>query len=120
MGEASGIGARFGVERCLDPLHLAVEPRNHFLYDGIRPYPDTAAYELHGQMAIAEMPSNSGHRSLVMRMNFNQRLRPGTDANDAAIIQAQPVSVLQQNSLWQIEKHIFASLCAQDDAAAIP
>ena len=92
MAGARRVGASFRIKRRLNCLDVAAEACNHISYDMIDAYPNAIAQKLHREMPIAEMPRDAYQFAVVMRVDFQQRLRPRQVARngDASEMRVRP------------------------------
>ena len=71
-------------------------------------------------MAIAEMPGDAHQFGVIVRMDFQQRLRPGADPDDAATAQRETVAIAQSHRLGKVDQQFASGLCGQNDTAPVP
>jgi hypothetical protein len=119
MAGARGVGAGFGVERGLDRIDVAAKAFDHVPDDVIGPNSDPVAEQLHGEMAVAEMPGDADQFTVVMGVDFQQRLRAGPDFDNAAVFQRQAVAVAKPYGLGKVDQELPPRLGGQDDPAAV-
>src|SRR6266446_1752820 len=101
---AAGIGAAFGIERCLDLDHAGAEPLHHRLDDVIAPDPQAFGHDLRWQMAVAEMPGDSNQMVRVGAPYLEQRLRRRHHFDQTPIVEHQRVAAAQRDRVFQIEQ----------------
>ena len=119
MPTATGrVGAGFRIERCLDFLHVPAEALDHFGDHVIGANTDPVAEQLDRQMPVAEMPSDTNQFIVLMRMNFQQRFRPRSDAH-YTVLHRQPIAIAQPHSLRQIEQNFGTGFGRQNDPATV-
>jgi hypothetical protein len=116
---AGRVRTGFRIERRFDRLDVPAQTFNHVLDHMIGANSDPVAKQLHRQMAIAQMPRDTHQLAIVMRVDFQQRFRPGSDADHAAALQRQPIPVAQPNRLGEINQHFAARFRCQNDTAAM-
>jgi hypothetical protein len=113
------ISTGFGIEWRLDRLNMTAEAFDHVLDDMIRPNADTVSKQLHGQMPVAQMPCDPHEFAVIMRVDFQQRFRSRTNADDTAVFQRQAVAIPQSHRLRKIDQQFPSGLRCQNDAAAV-
>jgi hypothetical protein len=72
----------------------------------IAPDPQAPPNDLCRQMAIAEMPGDPHHLTLVIRANFHKRLGRCDDFDQPAVFENQCVAATQGNRLREIEQKL--------------
>jgi hypothetical protein len=91
----------------------------HTLNHMIGPNTKNVVSDFCWQMTVSEMPRDA-HEALEIPMpDLHKRFSSGSDLQPSAVIELQAISMLDRNRLGQIEKHIFALVCAQSNAAAM-
>jgi hypothetical protein len=100
----SGIGAAFGIERCLDLDHLGAEALHHLLDDVVAADAQSLGHDLRRQMAVAEMPGEPHQMAGIGTPDFDQRLRRCDHLDQAAVFQHQSVAAPQGDGVFEIEQ----------------
>lgn len=100
----SGIGAAFGIERCLDLDHLGAEALHHLLDDMVAADTQPLGHDLRRQMAVAEMPGEPHQMAGIGTPDFDQRLRRCDHLDQAAVFQHQSVAAPQGDGVFEIEQ----------------
>ena len=78
------------------------------------------ADDLHVGVAVAEVPGEPGE---VMRGgggDLDQRLGAADHAHDAAVVEQETITVVQDGRVRQVEQERRAALARQRDATAVP
>jgi hypothetical protein len=100
-----GVGTGFGVEGGVDGVGVAAEAGDHVGNHVVGADQDAAAGELHGQMAIAEVPGDAHQLGVVVGGDPQKGFGAGADADEGAIFQRQRIAVAQADGVGKIEKH---------------
>ena len=116
---ARRVSPRLRVERRVDFFNVPAQSLDHFGDDMIGADADAPAKQLHRQVAVSQMPGDSHKFAAVMRVNFQQRLRPGPDPHHPSAIQRQPVSIPQPRRLGKIDQNLRPCLRCKNDSAAV-
>jgi len=116
---AFGIGARLGVEGCVDLRDVAAKLFSQVGEHVIGANTQPSVEYLHWHVPVTEMPSNPHQAGGGMRVDLEQRLRRGAYHHNATPFQRQPVSVAQASRLRQIEQQLGTRLSVQRDAAPV-
>jgi hypothetical protein len=119
MPGAGRVRTGLGIERRFNRLNVPAETFDHVLDHMIGANADPVAEQLHRQMAIAQMPRDPHKFAIIVRVNFQQRLRPGADADYASPLQRQPIPIAQPHSLGEVDQHFPPSFRCQNDTAAM-
>ena len=119
MVPTTRIRAALRIERRLHRVRMPAQAVYHVRDHVVGADPDAVAQQLHGQVAVAQVPGDAHQLRRGVGVDFQQRFGLGDHADDAAIVQAQPVAVPQAYSLWQVEQEFVARLGGQYDAAAV-
>ncbi len=109
MMTAGGIGTILRIERCDDMRHMSAELLHHIRDDVICTNADMPIEQLHGQMAIAEMPGDAHQLVAVMRMNIEQFLAARRHPHPASILKVQAITIAKAHGLRHIEQDFGAS-----------
>ena len=119
MAAAAGrVGAGLGIEGGIDMIDMPAQAFNHFLDHMVEADADAVTQQLHRQMPVTEVPGDANQFPVVMGMDFQQRLRPGADADDAAV-HRQSIAIPQPDRLRQVDQHIRTALSPQHNPAAM-
>jgi len=100
------IGAALGVEGGLDVGDLPSQALHHVLDDRVPAHPQASPQQFGGQVAVAEVPGETGQSARVGGADFGQRFRRGYDFDDAAVVELQAVAGAQRHGLRQIEQEV--------------
>lgn len=87
---------------------MSAQSFHHIRDDMVCSDTDTIAEQLDRQMAVSKVPGDPDQIRLVMRVDFQQRLRPRADSHDAAADQSKPVTLTQSDGLRKIDQHVLA------------
>ena len=115
-----GVGARFGVERGLEPGDPAAEPRHHLGDDVIRADTQAIAQDLQRQMTIAKVPGDAQQAGPIGGGDLENRLGRSADPQIAAGVELQPITLGQMPGVWQIEQKSSTRIGDEADAAPVP
>lgn len=100
----SGIGAAFGIERCLDLDHLGAKTLHHLLDHMIAADAQPLGHDLRRQMAVAEMPGEPHQMAGIGTTDLDQRLRRCDHLDQAAVFQHQRIAAAQGDGVFEIEQ----------------
>ena len=109
MTAMAGIGAAHRLERLGDVAHRSAEPFQHRLDDMVAQDEDAVGLDCRGEMAVADMPGELGQMHGVAGANVIDLFMRGDDLDMAAVLQHQPVAVVQGDRLRQIDQHLLAA-----------
>src|SRR5262249_27057009 len=116
MAAMGMVGATRGLE-CLAHLsHGCSEPLQHGANDVVAQDQDTILIDLHGQMAVAEMPGKLDEMSAVPTPDLEQLFLRSNDLDQFAIVQNKQVAVRKQNRFLEIE-HDHAAVFEMEELA---
>lgn len=104
---------------CLHFIHISAQTLDHMPDDMVVANADPAAQQLHRQVPIAQVPRDTYKRPTVMRMDFQQPLRPGADTHHACIYRGA-ITIPKTRCLAQVEQYLPALLGAQYDPPPVP
>jgi hypothetical protein len=113
------IGAGFGIERRLDGFDVPAQTLHHLLNDVIDANADAVAEQLNRQMTIAQVPCDANEFAIVVRVDFKQRFGAGTNPDNPAVVQREPIAIAQPHRVGQIDQQFLARLRGQNNAAAM-
>jgi hypothetical protein len=119
MMAVTAISAAFGLEGGTHLHKLGAEAMEHCLDHGVRPNAKHLISNLRWQMPISQMPSEAHELVGFFMADFDYRLRGRPHLQQPAIVELQGISICHRNRLRKIEKHIFALVRAQSNAAAM-
>ena len=94
------------IEWRLDRFNVPAETFDHLPDHVIGPDPYPVAKQLHRQMPIAQMPRDPHKFPIVVRVNFQQRLRTCANPHDAAILQYEPITIPQPHRLRKVDQQV--------------
>ena len=114
MPAAGRVSARLWIERGLNLVHVPAEAFHHVRDHMIGANTDPVAKELHRKMPVSQMPRDANKFGVLMRMDFQQRLRFRAHADDA-IFHGQPIAIAQPHRLRQIQQNFHPAYGVQDD-----
>lgn len=89
------IGAAFRLERRFQRRHPGAERLEQFLGRRLAQRADAIRQQLHGDMAVAEMPGDTRQRGDVGGPRLEQRFRFGDDLDMAAVVERDDVVMTQ-------------------------
>lgn len=89
------VGAAFRLERRVDHRHLGAERLEQFFGRRRAQRAHAVRQQLHGDVAIAEMPGDARQRRNIGGPRFDQRFRFGDDLDEAAVVERDDVVVPQ-------------------------
>jgi hypothetical protein len=112
MVVSAGVGSGFGIECRLDRIDLPGESLNHRSDHVIRADADALAEQLHGQVAVAEMPGDPRSLSGIRRSDLHERFGSRTHPHDAAI-DRKSVAIAEAHRLGKVEQEILSPLGMQ-------
>lgn len=98
------IGPALGVKRRLDRTDFAAEALDHRLNDMIAADSEAPAGDLHGEMAVAEMPGEPQQMLGVFSADFAQGFGCPDNLDQTPVFQFHGVAGAQCNRLGQIEQ----------------
>jgi hypothetical protein len=116
----SGIGADFGIKGGLEPRYPAAEPYNHLGGNMIGQNAQPITGDLQRQMPVAQMPGDAQQIRRISRLNIEDRLGSGADAQKAAAFQFQTIAFDKVVGPREIEQKILARIGFEPDAPAMP
>jgi hypothetical protein len=91
----------------------------HILNHMIGPNTKNVVSDFCWQMTVSEMPRDA-HEALEIPMpDLHKRFSSRFDLHPPAVIELEAIALVHRNRLGQIEKHIFALVRAQSNAAAM-
>lgn len=114
------IGAAFRLEGRVDDLDAGTEPARHFLQNRIPRDPDAVGEQFRRHVTIAKMPREPRQMMGVVRDDLGDRLLGGGDGHHPAVVEHQPVAILQSRRLRQVEQEDDIALAPHRDATAVP
>ena len=91
----------------------------HVLDNVIRPNAKSFISNFGRQMAIPKMPRDADKPIEIPMPDLYKGLGGGADLEPPAIIKLKAISIRHRHGLGKIEKHIFALVRAQPNAAAM-
>jgi len=113
------IGTAFGIKRGFNCADFAAKPLHHVLDHVIMADAQLAARDLHGEMAIAEVPCQTQRVLGVLRLDFGEAFGRTDDLDDAAVFQRDAVPRAQGDRLDQVEQEARPAHALHGDAAAM-
>ncbi len=114
------VRALLRIERRFHRRKAGAEPAQHVLDHMIAANTQPVADDLHVDVPVADVPGKPRQFVAVGGGDFDQRLRPADDANNAAVVEHETIAVAQSGRLRQVEQKRRAPLAGQNDAAAMP
>ena len=72
----------------------------------VAPDPQTLAYDLRWQVAIAEMPRDANQMKRIVTSNFDQWFWRGHDFDQTAILQHQRIAAAQRDRNFEVEQKL--------------
>src|SRR5262245_12761236 len=111
--------AAFGLERSPYVHKSRSQAMQHLFDHMVRPNAKDLAANFSRQMPISQMPSKAHELIGVFMPDVNNKLGSGLNLQKPSIVQLQAVSVGHGNRLWEVDKHIFALVGPQANAAAM-
>jgi hypothetical protein len=115
----AAVSAAFRLERRPRLCKFRSEAKQHVLDHMVGPNAKHLVSNLRRQMPISEMPSKARKLIGIFVPDFDHKLRSGLDLQPSPIFELQAVSFDHRNRLREIEKHIFALIGRQANAAAM-
>lgn len=113
------IGAAFRLEGRLDDGNRGAEAARHLLQHGIAGDADAVGEKFGRHVAVAEMPGEAREVMGVLRDDLGHRLLRRHHGHRTAVVELQPVAVLQAHCLGEVEQEHHVPLPAHGDAAAV-
>jgi hypothetical protein len=104
MGASHAIGTAFGGKRFDTVVQRTAEPAQHVLQHFVAADQQAPPFDLHRQVAVAQMPRKSRQMQRIIGAHFGQRLRRWDDRNLAAVFQHQRHPSTQFSRLRQVEQ----------------
>jgi|SRR6516162_9998132 len=101
---STGVGAKFRVERCLEPGDPAAEPRHHLGNDMILANAQAVADDLNRQMAVAEMPGDAQQAWPIRGFDIEDWLGRRAHDDKAAGVKLEAVTLGEMLGARQIEE----------------
>lgn len=99
------IGAPGGLERFLDIADISAQPLQHGP-DHMIPQDQNAAFlNLGRKMPVAEMPGKFDQMQRIARLYLEKFFRRSLHLDRIAIVEHQPVAVVKEHCLFQVEHH---------------
>lgn len=114
-----GIGAAFRVKGRFDWQQPSTEAHQHFINHPIRTDAQSPRHDLHGQMAIANVPGEAGQRQRRLRPNLRQGFGAGDHFHSAAILQYQGIAMAKRHHLRPVEQKVGSSAGRHANTAAV-
>jgi hypothetical protein len=71
------------------------------------------------QMTVSKVPRDAHEPLKIPMPDLHNGFSSGFDLQPPAVTELEAISILHRNRLGKIEKHIFALVCAQPNAAAM-
>jgi hypothetical protein len=71
------------------------------------------------QMTVSKVPRDAHEPLKIPMPDLHNRFSSCFDLQPPAVTELEAISILHRNRLGKIEKHIFAVICAQPNAAAM-
>lgn len=113
------VGAAFRLECGFHDGHRGAEAARHFLQHSVAGDADAVRQQFRRHVAIAEVPGKAGEVMGVAGDDLRHRLLRRHHGNDAAVIEPQPVAILQMGRLGEVQQEGHVPLPAHGDAAAV-
>lgn len=114
------IGADFGIEGGFEPGDTATEAGHHIGDHVIRADAQPVAGDLQRQMPVAEMPGNPQQIRPIDRLDLQQRLGGGANAQITAAVELETVALDEMMRPGQIEEKGLTRIGDEADTAAVP
>lgn len=114
------VGSALGIERRLDARNFRAEFHHQFFKHMIATDANAVGENLRGHMAIAEMPGDAREVMRIACGDFGDGLACRDHPNHAAILQLQPVAVVEHRRFGKIEQEYGVAVAAHGDAATVP
>ena len=114
------VGSPLGIEGGFDRARLAAKPFHHRYDDVIAANTEAVPRDLHGEVAVAEVPGQPEQMLGRFRADFAQRLGSADDLHKAAILQLHGIAGAQRDGLGQIEQERQSARAFHRDPATVP
>jgi hypothetical protein len=113
------ISAALRIERRLERDHPAPETLHHLLDDRVAADAQRFWHDLGGQMAVAEVPGDTGQRQWIGCPDLRQRFGFGDHFHHAPVLKPQPVAAAQHRRFREVEQEFEAADARHGDTPAI-
>jgi hypothetical protein len=113
------VGAAFRLKRSLHLHKLRSEAIEHLLDHMIGPNAKNLIANFSRQMPISPMPGKAHELIGFFMPDFDNSLRSGLDLQQSPVFKLQGIPIGHGNRFRKIEKHIFALIRNQANAAAM-
>lgn len=120
LGRGGGIDAAFRIERRLDGERAPAERLGHRLDHRIAANAQPLADDLHRQLPMTKMPSDSRHMGQIVATNLGQRLGRRHHFDQPAVVQHQGIAAAQRQLLLKVEQKRQAAGAGQRRVPAAP
>jgi len=100
-GRVLAVGALLRIEWRVNRSEPRAEPAQHILDHMIAANAQPIADDLHVDMPVTDVPGKPRQFVAVGGGDFDQRLRPADDANNAAVVEHETIAVAQSGRLRQ-------------------
>ena len=117
---STGVGAKFRVERCLEPGDPAAEPRHHLGNDMILANAQAVADDLNRQMAVAEMPGDAQQAWPIRGFDIEDWLGRRAPSISPRVTASSLTPAALSSCARQIEKKGSTRIGDQTDAPPMP
>jgi hypothetical protein len=113
------VGAALRFERGFHHRHGGAEAARHFFQHAVAGDADAVGQQFRCDMAVAEVPGETGKVMGVASDDLRHRLFRRHHGDDPAVIELEPVAVLQMRRLGQVQQEGHVAFPAHGDAAAV-
>ena len=114
------IGPAFRIERRLERDHPSPKTLDHLLDDRVAADAQRFWHDLGRQMAVAEVPGDTGQRQWVGCPDFRQRFGLGDHLHHAPVLKPQSIAAAQHRRFRKIEEEFEPVDARHGDTPAIP
>jgi hypothetical protein len=113
------VGSAFRLERGLHLNKLRSEAMEHLLDHMVWPNAKNLIANFSRQMPISQMPGKAHELIGFFMPDFDHSLRSGPDLQQSSVFKLQGIPIGHGNRFRKIEKHIFALIRNQANAATM-
>jgi hypothetical protein len=114
------VRAAFGLKRGVAFSENCAEAGKHLFDHMVRPNTEGFMSNLRRQMTIAEMPCKAHKLARIFMPHLDNRLCGSLNHEPPPIVKLHTISISHGDSLWKIEKDIFALIRREPNPASVP
>jgi hypothetical protein len=119
VGMSVAIGTAFRRKRLYHQLGFCTEAMEHLLDDMVAADQDAVVADLCLEMPVAQVPCKHQHVMGIPGPHRHQRLRLGSHADNAPVLQHKPVAVRKLHCPWKVEQERHSLVGRKRDPSAM-